>query len=127
MIVRNQRFNAKRIALRISPSFSLDKVVISDPMFDYETVCMWSQLTAQSLCMAVCWTTEEFQRRGSLGKRIRCMGNGYFEADVVAAGFPSSRIAEVIACEYFKVTPSVPLNPRGRFFLLLIEGFLSPL
>jgi len=49
--VRNQRFNAKPIALRTSPSFSLDKVVINDPMLDFETVCMWSQLTAQSLFM----------------------------------------------------------------------------
>ena len=49
--MRNQRFNAKLIALRISPSFSPDKVVINDPMFDFETVCMWSQLTAQSFCM----------------------------------------------------------------------------
>ena len=39
MTMRNQRFNAKLIALRISPSFSLDKVVIRDPMFDFETVC----------------------------------------------------------------------------------------
>ena len=40
--MRNQRFNAKLIALRISPSFSLDKVVIRDPMFDFETVCMYA-------------------------------------------------------------------------------------
>ena len=47
----NQIFNAKLIAVRISPSFSPDNVVINGPMFDFETVCMWSQLTAQSLCM----------------------------------------------------------------------------
>ena len=47
--------NAKDIAPRIAVSFSLERVVIRDPILDFETVCMWSQLIAQSLCIPSRW------------------------------------------------------------------------
>lgn len=49
--MRNQRFNAKLMASRISLSFSFDKEVIIEPTFDFDTVWIWSQLMAQSFRM----------------------------------------------------------------------------
>ena len=43
--------SAKRIARPTSPIFAGVKDVINDPIFSFETVCKWSQLTAQSRSM----------------------------------------------------------------------------
>lgn len=49
-----QRSNANLIAFLILSTLSFGKVVIKDPIFDCETVCMWSQLITQSLCIPSC-------------------------------------------------------------------------
>jgi hypothetical protein len=56
------RSNAKQTALRISDSFSSGNVAIKEPIFDFDTVWMWSKLMTQSLCNPIC-----FDKNTSLG------------------------------------------------------------
>jgi len=61
----DQRFKEKQTEFRISNSFSLDNVVIKEPILSFETVCKWSQLMAQSFCMP-----SRFDKSTSLGMSL---------------------------------------------------------
>ncbi len=58
----SQRLSAKPIALVTALMFAGERRVIKAPIFPFDTVCMWSQLMAQSWCMPSC-----FERKTSLG------------------------------------------------------------